>query len=562
MDRRKLRALLISDFNIDILKGYLNNDEELPLLNITVAPFGQVMPILLEEKSEYWKSKYNSVIVWTQPENVIGSFKCILNYQHVPLDKVLAEVDEFSRALMNLQERVSLVFVPIWVLPTYHKGYGMLEMKDGIGIENILKQMNLRLSKNLDSATNIYLLNTQKWIEVVGKYAFDHKLWYMAKIPFGNEVFKEATQDIKSALRGINGASRKIIILDLDNTLWGAIVGEVGWENIQLGGHDYIGEAYLDFQRALKSLTNRGILLSIVSKNEESLALEAINKHPEMALRLEDFAAWKINWKDKAQNIIDLVSDLNLGLQSAVFIDDDPVERARVREALPEVFVPEWPEDKLLYKKTLLSLRCFDAPSVSKEDLERTKMYVTERERQDLKSNVGSLEDWLKVLGIKVKVEKLNDANLQRTVQLLNKTNQMNLSTRRMTESELVNWTKQDNHKFWIFRVIDKFGDAGLTGIISLQVDNKIGRVVDFVLSCRVIGRKIEETMLYKVVNYAQSIGLDKVYAKYIPTPKNKPCLELWNRSGFVYNEENNCFSWEVKKDYSLPDCIQIEKEE
>lgn len=559
MDRQKFRALLISDFNIDILKGYLNNDEDLPKIDTTVVPFGQVIPVLVEKKLEFWKDNYDFAIIWTQPESVIESFNYVLNYQPVSINKILTEVDEYSQVLMNLQERVSLAFVPTWVLPTYHRGYGILEMKNGIGIENILMQMNLRLSENLDNASNIYLLKTQKWIEISGKNAFNPKLWYMAKIPFGNEVFKEATKDIKSALRAVSGDTKKIIIIDLDDTLWGGIVGEVGWKNIKLGGHDHIGEAYVDFQKALKALSNRGILLGIVSKNDESTVLEAINNHPEMVLKLNDFAGWRINWEDKAQNIVDLVSDLNLGLQSVVFIDDNPAERARVIETLPEILVPEWPEDKMLSKKTLLSLRCFDTHSVSKEDLERTKMYVTERQRQSFKSKVGSLDEWLKTLGIKVKVEELSEVNLQRTAQLLNKTNQMNLTTRRMTESELIKWVRQDNHKIWTFRVSDKFGDSGLTGIISLEVDNKIGRIVDFVLSCRVIGRKTEETMLYVVINYAQSIGLNEIYAKYIPTPKNKHCLEFWEKSGFMYNEIDGLFKWKVSNDYPIPVCIQIE---
>lgn len=558
MDKQKFNGLLISDFNMDIFSGYLNNNEDFPKVVVTVAPFGQIIPVLVDKNLECWKFKHDFAIIWTQPEGVIKSFEEVLNYQCVSIDKILREVDEYSQALMNLQERVSFAFVPIWVLPTYHRGYGMLEMKNGIGIENILMQMNLRLSKNLDNTSNIYLLNTQNWIEISGKNAFSPKLWYMAKVPFGNEVFKEATKDVKSALRTIAGKAKKIIILDLDDTLWGGIVGEVDWKNIKLGGHDHIGEAYLDFQRALKALSNRGILLGIVSKNEESIALEAINNHPEMVLKLEYFAGWRINWEDKAQNIIDLISDLNLGLQSAVFIDDNPVERARVKEALPEVLVLEWPEDKMLYKKTLLSLSCFDTASISKEDLGRTKMYTTERQRQSLKSKLSSLDEWLKTLEIKVKVEELNEVNLQRTAQLLNKTNQMNLSTRRMTESELINWARLDGHNLWTFRVLDKFGDSGLTGIISLEVNDKIGRIIDFVLSCRVIGRKIEESMLYVAINYAQSIGLNEIYAKYIPTPKNKPCLEFWKKSGFAHNEIDGIFKWKTSSDYLIPECIQI----
>jgi FkbH-like protein len=254
---------------------------------------------------------------------------------------------------------------------------------------------------------------------------------------------------------------------------------------------------------------------------------------------------------------VDLVSDLNLGLQSAVFIDDNPVERARVSQALPEVFVPDWPQDKMLYKSALLDLRCFDTPSISQEDTQKTHLYSSERQRRDLKSQVGSLDEWLKSLKIAVKVEALNGINLSRTAQLLNKTNQMNLTTRRMTESELAAWAGQENHKLWTFRVADKFGDAGLTGIASLEVDDKIGRIVDFVLSCRVMGRKVEETMLHTVINYARAAGLAEVQARYIPTPKNKPCLSFFQVSGLAANGDN-IFRWKLDREYPAPQQIEI----
>jgi FkbH-like protein len=375
-------------------------------------------------------------------------------------------------------------------------------------------------------------------------------------------VYKEAVKDMKAALTGIQGHSKKIIILDLDNILWGGVVGDLGWEHIVLGGHDPGGEAYVDFQVALKSLTNRGILLGIVSKNEEATALEAIKSHPEMVLKLEDFAGWKINWQDKAQNIIDLVSDLNLGLQSAIFIDDNPVEQARVRETLSEVLVPEWPADSLLYTRSLLGLRCFDTPSISKEDVERTRMYDNEEQRNELRKSLSSLDDWLTRLEIKIKVEELHEVNLQRTAQLLNKTNQMNLATRRMTEKELLDWAKGDDNKLWTFRVSDKLGDSGLTGIVSLEVNSSYCQIVDFILSCRVIGRKVEETMLYTAIQYARGLGLKSIKAEYIATPKNKPCLEFWKKSGFQVNEKGNSFTWDLEKKYDLPKQIEILPEE
>ncbi|MBE7551668.1 MAG: HAD-IIIC family phosphatase [Anaerolineales bacterium] len=556
MDRLTYKGLLISDFNISNLAGFLHNEGEAPPVEAAVAPFGQVMPVLMQPDLACWQSQPDFSVVWTQPESVSESFRSMLAYQGSAIETILAEVDAYCALLLEMRHRLKSVFVPTWVLPAYQRGLGLLDLKNG-GLTQTLMRMNLRLAENLARVSNIYVLDTQRWVNAAGKNAFNPKLWYMAKIPFSNEVFIEATRDIKSALSGISGRARKLIILDLDDTLWGGIVGDVGWENIRLGGHDHLGEAYADFQTALKALTRRGILLGIVSKNEETIALEAIQRHPEMALRLEDFAGWKINWQDKAQNIVDLVSELNLGLQSVVFIDDNPIERARVREALPEVLVPEWPPDKMLYKSALLSLRCFDTPFMSQEDLAKAGMYVSERQRQGLKNVVGSLDEWLKSLNLVVTREALNETNLSRTAQLLNKTNQMNLTTRRMTEAELADWAGQENHRLWTFRVSDRFGDTGLTGIASLEIEGTAGRIVDFVLSCRVMGRKVEEMMLATVIHHARALGLTEVYARYIPTPKNKPCLSFFEQSGMAANGDN-IFIWQLDRSYPTPPQIAL----
>ena len=469
MDKQQYTCVLVSDYNLQNFAGYVANDPEFPGIKAITTPFGQPVSTLLDKDLPCWQNTPDAAVIWTQPQSVISDFNALLRYEQVALQKVLQQVDEYSSLLVNMSAWVKYAFVPSWVLPSYRSVFGVLDMKSEIGLTNTIMQMNLRLSENLAKARNIYVLNTHRWTARAGKDAFSPKLWYLGKIVFGNEVFKEAARDIKAALRGMLGYARKLIIVDLDDTLWGGIVGDVGWENLVLGGHHHRGEAYADFQQALKSMKNRGILLAIVSKNEERVALEAIRKHPEMILKLADFAGWRINWQDKVENILDLMTELNLGPQSTVFIDDNPVERARVRESLPEVLVPDWPQDPLFYPATLLSLRCFEVPSLSEEDLTRTTMYLSENKRRELKNTVSSLEEWLKRLAIRVRVEELHPSNLQRATQLLNKTNQMNLSTRRMSEAELAAWAEQKHHRLWTVRVSDKFGDAGLTGIVSLD---------------------------------------------------------------------------------------------
>lgn len=558
MKTQEHKCVIISSFNVSNLIGYIRNNNDLPRVDPVAAPFGQVIPTLMREDLECWKDEPYLALVWTRAEDVIESFGAFVQQRDVPIEKIFQDVDDFCSVLMGIDGRVKFVLVPTWVNPPYDRGFGMLDMRTGIGTSNALMRMNLRVAEKLEMKPNFFLLDTQRWMNNAGKTAVNPKLWYMGKIAFGNDVFIEAVKDIKAALRGLCGHSRKLIILDLDDTLWGGIVGDVGWENIRLGGHDHFGEAFVDFQRALKALTNRGILLGIVSKNEEAIALEAIDSHPEMVLRLDNFAGWRINWQDKAQNLVDLVSDLNLGLQSVIFIDDNPVERARIKEALPEVYVPEWPKDKMLYKSTLLGLRCFDVPSMTTEDLGRTRMYVSEGKRKNLRKKVGSLSQWLAGLGTKVKVDELNETNLQRATQLFNKTNQMNLSTRRMSESELADWLEGANRKMWTFRVSDKVGDSGLTGIASLEIAENVGRIVDFILSCRVMGRKVEEAMLSEVLRYAQSIKLDEVYAEYVPTSKNKPCLNFFRNCDLELNQKENRFFWDLENAYLPPNHIEI----
>jgi FkbH-like protein len=513
---------------------------------------------LLHKDAPCWQNTPDVAVVWTQPQAVSAAFNDLLRYEQVRLPKVLQQVDEYSSLLVTMGEWVKYAFVPSWVLPSYRSVFGVLDMKTEIGLTNTIMQMNLRLAENLEKTSNIYIINTHRWIEQAGNRAFNPKLWYLGKIVFGNEVFQAAVRDIKAALSGLLGFARKLIILDLDDTLWGGIVGDLGWENLVLGGHHHLGEAYTDFQQALKSMKNRGILLAIVSKNEEPVALEAIRKHPEMVLKLEDFAGWRINWQDKAQNVIDLMSELNLGPQSAVFIDDNPAERARVKESLPEVFVPDWPEDPLLYPAALLSLRCFEMPSLSQEDLVRTTLYLSENQRRILKKTVGSLEEWLSRLAIRVQIEELHPANLQRATQLLNKTNQMNLATRRLSEAELLAWAEDKNHMLWTLRVSDKFGDAGLTGIVSLEIQDQSAQIVDFILSCRVMGRKIEEALLATAVHHAQESGAKAVYARYIPTSKNKPCLDFFQSLAPRFQQQGDSFIGDGKKPFSVPGHIKL----
>jgi FkbH-like protein len=552
-----ITSLTISDFNLANFSGYLENDESPPAVSVILGGFGQVIQVLADFSQPVWKDNPEIAIIWTRPEKVVPSFAALLEHRSVSEEQLLAEVDAFTGAVSSAAERLKAVFVASWTLNGAQCGMGMMDLRKGLGLARALLSMNLRLAGNLDASSNIYLLDAQRWLLHGGRNRSAAKLWYQAKIPFANEVFQAAVIDVKAALRGLRGQARKLIVLDLDDTLWGGVVGEVGWQELRIGGHDPIGEAFQDFQRALKALTRRGIVLGIVSKNTESVALTAMRDNPEMILREGDFVGWRINWQDKAKNIVDLADELSLGLQSIVFIDDSPVERGRVRDALPEVLVPDWPDSPMLYAMALRELRCFDAPVVSLEDGKRTQAYIAERQRASMRSQAASLDDWLQNLQIKVTVESLSPPNLQRATQLLNKTNQFNLSTRRLTEAELDRWARQPDRGFWTFRVADRFGDAGLTGLGSIEKEGDTAHIVDLVLSCRVLGRKIEETLVAWLAAQASELGAAELCARHLPTPRNGLVLEFLQRSGFVCTN-GSVFKLRLAEGYPFPHCVEI----
>ena len=556
-----LRELtLISDFNTDILSRYLSNSVELPGVSIRSAPYGQVIQNLLATEGD--DQQESAVFVWTLPESVLKSYGDVLLYKPVDHDVVLEEMEHYIDVLESTSVNVKYLFHSSWVVPVGERGYGMLDYSEGLGLANLTAKLNLRISERLKDMSNVFILNTENWLRTAGPRSAPAKMWFASKVPYNNVVFREAAQDVGAALQGLAGKAKKLVIVDLDNTLWGGIVGESGWRGIRLGGHDYTGEAFVYFQKRLKALAEKGIQLGIVSKNDESAALEALDLHPEMYLKRTDFAGWRINWMDKAQNIVDLVGELNLGLDAVVFLDDNPAERARVSEALEDVLVPDWPSDPSEYGNALLALKCFDAPAPGFEDRNRVKMYSAEQERRGLQKTMSSPEDWLASLDMDVKVEALTLTNLPRVVQLMNKTNQMNMRTRRVSEQELQEWMNCGNRQLWTFRLSDRFGDSGICGIISVEMRKDAAYIVDFVMSCRVMGRQLEKVMIHIAVNYAnQKKPSVEMVAEYLQTDRNRPCLEFWRTSGF--NErQGNRFFWKSADDYPGSAFIQLDQVE
>ena len=238
-----VKGLLVSDFNVENLSAYLTNDGDAPRVVCEVAPYGQVTQSLLDANLPFWQDVLDFVVVWTRPEAILESFARGLSGFKVDSETIRGDVDDYCQKLLPIKDRARVVFVPTWIAPPLHQGHGMLDLAAEVGVARILMQANLQLLENLDGNPNIVPLNASKWAELAGEKAFNPRLWYLGKVPFGNDLFKAAVRDLKAGLRGFRGQARKLVIVDLDDTLWGGVVGDVGWQKLVLGGHNPAGEA-------------------------------------------------------------------------------------------------------------------------------------------------------------------------------------------------------------------------------------------------------------------------------------------------------------------------------
>jgi FkbH-like protein len=552
MKNSKVSINVVSSFNHSNFIGLLNNNDDFQW-QVNDTNYNQIFQILNDKKANIWKKKSDASLIWSTPESISPEFKKLLNHEKVNKNLIKKDIDFFFDCLRLIKKNTDIILIPNWILREPNESSVALSFTKNLGIEYHLSYMNYYLSELINKEKNFYLLNSTKWLTNCGSTtAYSSKLWYLMKSPFSNEFYNEAIFDIVSIFKTLKGLSKKLLVLDLDNTLWGGIVGEDGWKNLRIGGHDYIGEAFKDFQNKIKSLKNYGVLLALCSKNNESTALEAIEKHPEMVLKLDDFVSYKINWDDKAKNILDMTKELNIGLQSVVFLDDTPYERARVKESLPEVMVPNLPLDPVHYPGFLSKLRCFDTSFISKEDKKRVDLYKSEFKRKKLKQNLRSDSQWLKTLELKIKIENSESKNLPRTHQLLNKTNQMNLTTRRLSEKELNSWQNKSFNRLWTIKAKDKFGDYGIIGIISISLKNKSVKIEDFILSCRVVGRDIEKVMIEFLKDYCKNAKIEIIKGQYIRTKKNILLFECFKKLKLI---DKNKYSFEIitnQKKYDL----------
>ncbi len=366
----------------------------------------------------------------------------------------------------------------------------------------------------------------------------DPALWHRAKqevSPVAAPMYGELVARLIAARLG---RSFKCLVLDLDNTLWGGVVGDDGMDGLVLGQGSAVGEAFVAFQEYARELSRRGIILAVCSKNDAANALEPFEKHPEMVLKRNDIASFVANWSDKAHNIRTIAEELSIGLDSLVFVDDNPFERNLVREQLPMVAVPEVSEDPAEYPRVLADAGYFESLVVTDEDRVRSGQYQSNRARDELKSSATDLPTFLRGLEMQLIYKRFDQLGLQRTVQLINKTNQFNLTTRRYSEEDVLT-VMRDNRSFGLqLRLVDRFGDNGIISIVIGKMQDEDELLLDtWLMSCRVLGRQVEPATLNLVAGEARRLGAKRLVGEYVPTKKNGMVKDHYARLGFTVVE-------------------------
>ena len=368
----------------------------------------------------------------------------------------------------------------------------------------------------------------------------DAALWHRSKqeiAPTAGPLYGDL---VGRWLAAKQGRSFKCLVLDLDNTVWGGVIGDDGMEGIAIGQGSALGEAYTAFQEYCRELTRRGIILAVCSKNDEVNAVEPFESHPEMTLRRGDIASFVANWSDKAGNIRAIAEELSIGLDSLVFIDDNPFERNLVRQELPMVAVPEVSDDPVGYPVALSDAGYFEGLSVTDEDRERTSQYQGNKARDALKASATDLPAYLRGLEMQLVVKEFDRIGLQRIVQLINKSNQFNLTTRRYTDEDILA-VMADPDAFGLqLRLLDRFGDNGVIAIIIGRLQETKDLLIDtWLMSCRVLGRQVEPTTLNLIAEQARKLGAKRVVGEYIPTKKNGMVKDHYARLGFTVAAAN-----------------------
>jgi FkbH-like protein len=398
-----------------------------------------------------------------------------------------------------------------------------------------IRKLNYELMNLAQEYKNLFICDIAALQNKMGRdFMFDPSIYVSTEMLFSVNALPYVASRTVDIIASVDGRFKKCLILDLDNTIWGGIVGDDGWENIQLGHGLGIGKAFTEFQEWIKKLKNRGIIVAICSKNDESKAREPFEKNPEMILKMDDISVFIANWENKADNIRTIQRILNIGFNSMVFLDDNPFERNMVRENIPEVTVPELPEDPGEYLEYLYGLNLFETASYSSADKDRTQQYRVEAQRVAASKGFTNEADFLKSLEMVGTVEGFTVFNIPRVAQLSQRSNQFNLRTVRYTESQLTALQENDRYACFAFTLEDKYGDNGLISVVIMEKADAETLFIDtWFMSCRVLKRGMEDFVLNTIVRYARQNGFQKVVGEYLPTLKNGMVKEHYPSFGF-----------------------------
>lgn len=513
-------------------------------LNVFDADYDQIDAQVMAPDSELYRFAPQGVLLQMCTEKLQEAF-----YDRLPEARASFAEDTYAR-IRQIWSRIGSR-IPATVLqcnfPLIDDGvFGQFGNKTEQSFLFQQRKLNYLLMQGCQEAKNTFLIDLDALQTALGRSTFaDPKLYYVAKMPISLAALPAAAKLVVDVVRSLQGTVKKCLVLDLDNTLWGGVIGDDGLSGIQIGELG-TGHAFSDFQKWLKELKNRGILLTVCSKNNEDTAKEPFEKHPEMVLRLEDFSMFVANWEDKARNIRTIQQALNIGMDSMVFLDDNPFERELVRTMVPEITVPELPEDPALYLQYLRGMDLFETASYSREDAGRTEQYREKAQRAAFEAAFQSYDDYLEALQMRASAAAFDPFHYPRIAQLTQRSNQFNLRTVRYTEAEIEALAQDDSRIGLYFTLKDKFGDHGLISVVVLEKQPEDTLFIsEWLMSCRVLKRGMEEFIVDKILSVAAQQGFRRVVGEYIPTPKNAMVKDLYEQLGFA-RLENGRFQAEV----------------
>jgi FkbH-like protein len=499
------------------------------------ADYGQVMQEALAPDSKINRAHTDAVLVAIDYRGL--SLRAPLGDSIVSEAVVASAIDELRAIRDGLRKNSGAICIFQTLARPVEATFGSLDLALPGTPRNVIDKFNRSVTTILAGKQDL-ILDVGGLAETVGLAAWhDPNLWNIGKIPFANTflpIYAELACRLISAIRG---KSRRCLVLDLDNTVWGGVIGDDGLDGIVLGQGDPQGEAHLEVQRAALALRERGIVLTVSSKNNDETARLPFQRHPEMLLRENHLAVFQANWNDKATNIRSIASELSLGLESFVFLDDNPAERRLVRDMLPEVAVPELPDDPALYARTLLAAGYFEAITYSPEDQKRADFYQDNARRVALQRATGDLDAYLASLDMIITFQPFDDVGRGRVAQLISKSNQFNLTTRRYSEAQVGDIEKDPRCFTLQIRLEDTFGDNGMISVIICRRDVDDWHIDTWLMSCRVLGRRVEQAVLQELMINARALGITRLIGTYRPTDRNRLVEDHYSKLGFNEGE-------------------------